>query len=77
MRVIAKRIVIAAGTRPAIPTPWYALGDRLLINDDVFAWDTLPESIAVVGTGVIGLEISQALSRLGVRVDLFGVGNKF
>ncbi|MDP4871196.1 MAG: FAD-dependent oxidoreductase, partial [Gammaproteobacteria bacterium] len=77
VRVIAKRIVIAAGSRPAIPTPWYALGDRLLINDDVFAWDTLPESIAVVGTGVIGLEISQALSRLGVRVHLFGVGNKF
>lgn len=77
VRVIAKRIVIAAGTRPAIPTPWYALGDRLLINDDVFAWDTLPESIAVVGTGVIGLEISQALSRLGVRVHLFGVANKF
>ena len=75
--LIAKRIVIAAGSRPAIPTPWYALGDRLLINDDVFAWDTLPESIAVVGTGVIGLEISQALSRLGVRVHLFGVGNKF
>ena len=77
IRVIAKRIVIAAGSRPAIPSPWYALGDRLLINDDVFAWDTLPESIAVVGTGVIGLEISQALSRLGVRVHLFGVGNKF
>ena len=29
------------------------------------------------GVRVIGLEISQALSRLGVRVHLFGVGNKF
>lgn len=76
-KIIAKRIVIAAGTRPAVPGPWYELGDRLLINDDVFEWDDLPESIAVVGTGVIGLEISQALSRLGVRTHLLGVGNQF
>ena len=76
-KVIAKRIVIAAGSRPAVPGPWYSLEDRLLINDDVFAWNTLPESIAVVGTGVIGMEISQALSRLGVRTHLFGVGDQF
>lgn len=76
-KVVAKRIVIAAGSRPMIPKPWYELGDRLLINDDIFAWDDLPESIAVVGTGVIGMEISQALARLGVKTHLLGVGDKF
>lgn len=76
-RVIAERIVIATGSSPAVPPPWYALGDRLLINDDVFQWEALPKSIAVVGTGVIGMEISQALARLGVETHLFGVGNQF
>jgi dihydrolipoamide dehydrogenase len=76
-KVIAKRIVIAAGSRPLVPGPWNELGDRLLINDDVFVWDDLPESIAVVGTGVIGIEISQALARLGVKTHLLGVGDKF
>ena len=76
-RVHAKRIVIATGSAPAVPPPWYELGDRLLINDDVFEWQTLPKSIAVVGTGVIGMEISQALGRLGVETYLFGVGNQF
>ena len=57
-KVVAKSIVIAAGSRPAVPAPWYTLEDRLLINDDVFDWDSLPQSIAVVGTGVIGMEIS-------------------
>ncbi len=75
--VRAQRIVIAAGSRPAVPPPWYELGDRLLINDDVFEWDTLPARVAVIGTGVIGMEISQALSRLGVSTTLFGVGNQF
>ena len=76
-RILADRVVIAAGSRPAVPPPWLELGDRLLINDDVFQWDDLPESVAVVGTGVVGMELGQALSRLGVRTHLFGVGNRF
>jgi dihydrolipoamide dehydrogenase len=71
-QIRAGRIVIATGSRPRIPSGWRALlGDRLLTNDDVFEWRDLPRSIAVVGGGVIGLELAQALSRLGVRVRLF------
>ena len=58
---------------PRCPTAWRAaLGDRLIVNDDVFDWTDLPRSVAVVGTGVIGLELAQALHRLGVRVRLYG-----
>ena len=72
-RVRAGRVVIATGSRPAVPEAWRrATGARLIVNDDVFAWQTLPASVAVVGTGVIGLEIAQALHRLGVRVRLYG-----
>jgi dihydrolipoamide dehydrogenase len=71
----AERIVIATGSRPRIPEGWReALGDRLWLNDDVFDWTDLPESVAVVGAGVIGLELGQALHRLGVRVRVFGRG---
>lgn len=72
----AKRIVIATGSHPAYPAVWNELGDRLIINDDVFEWDDLPESVAVFGPGVIGLELGQALHRLGVKVKLFGVGGQ-
>ncbi len=68
----AKRIVIATGSRPFILPEWQTLEDKLIVNDDVFEWDTLPNSIAVFGTGVIGLELGQALSRLGVTVHIFG-----
>jgi len=72
-RVIASRIVIATGSHPAVPEPWRReLGERLIVNDDVFDWVTLPRSVAVVGAGVIGLELAQALHRLGVRVRLYG-----
>lgn len=76
-RIEADRIVIATGSSPALPRAWReALGERLLVNDDIFEWQDLPRSIAVVGAGVIGLEIAQALHRLGVRVALFGRGGR-
>lgn len=73
-QIQAKRIVIATGSRPSWPAAWHSLGDRLIINDDVFNWDTLPRSVAVFGPGVIGLELGQALHRLGVNVAMFGMG---
>lgn len=74
-KITARNIIIATGSRPSIPPPFEAAGDRLIINDDVFDWDDLPESVAVFGAGVIGLELGQALHRLGVRVRLFGRDN--
>lgn len=73
-QIQADRIVIATGSRPVILPQWQALGDKVIINDDVFSWNTLPQSVAVFGPGVIGLELGQALSRLGVEVKIFGVG---
>ncbi|USZ48498.1 dihydrolipoyl dehydrogenase [Halomonas sp. DN3] len=73
-RIKAKRIVIATGSRPSWPDFLNAAGDRLIINDDLFEWDDLPESVVVFGPGVIGLELGQALHHLGVRVRMFGVG---
>lgn len=72
--VTAKRIVLATGSSPRVPEILSKLGDRLVINDDIFSWLTLPKSVAVFGPGAIGLELGQALSRLGVEVLTFGQG---
>lgn len=73
--VNAGRIVIATGSSPSYPSSFAALGDRLLVNDDIFEWQALPDSVAVFGPGVIGLELGQALHRLGVSVLMFGIDN--
>ncbi|BAO88087.1 FAD-dependent pyridine nucleotide-disulfide oxidoreductase [Caballeronia cordobensis] len=70
--VRAKSVVIATGSSPVMPAMYRALGSRAIINDDVFAWDDLPKRVAVIGAGVIGLELGQALARLGVRVSVLG-----
>ena len=74
--VKATRVVIATGSTAKVPTAFRELGDRVVINDDVFAWNALPQSVAVFGPGIIGLELGQALSRLGVRVKVFGRGRR-
>ncbi|MCA9626211.1 MAG: dihydrolipoyl dehydrogenase [Myxococcales bacterium] len=72
--VHARAVVIATGSTPVVLPMFDGLGDRVIVNDDIFDWEDLPESAAVFGPGVIGLELGQALSRLGVRVRMFGVG---
>jgi dihydrolipoamide dehydrogenase len=74
--VDAKQIVIATGSTPSYPAFFAELGDRLVVNDDIFEWRDLPKSVAVFGPGVIGLELGQALSRLGVDVLMFGLGGQ-
>lgn len=70
-RIEAKAIIIATGSFPFIPAPYDKIRKHVMINDDVFLLQSLPESIAIIGTGIIGLELGMALTRLGVRVALF------
>ena len=76
IRVTAKSVVIASGSRAAYPDSFRDLGDRLIINDDVFNWHDLPKAVAVIGPGIVGLELGQALHRLGVHVAVLGRGGR-
>ncbi|MCC6611021.1 MAG: mercuric reductase [Burkholderiales bacterium] len=66
----AKRFVIATGSRPAVP-PIDGLAEAAyLTNLDVFSLDRLPARLVVLGGGPVGLELAQALARLGSRVTI-------
>lgn len=64
----ARRIIIATGSRPIVPAQWKSFGQRVLTSDTIFELETLPKSLAVIGMGVIGVELGQAMARLGVEV---------
>ena len=73
----ADKIIIATGSSPFIPDGWNEkLGDTLLTSDTIFDICDLPDSMAVVGTGAIGLEMAQAFTRLGVSVMVFNRVNR-
>ena len=67
-RIRARRIIIATGSRPVVPGAWAAFSDHVFTTDEIFELPKLPETVAVIGLGVIGLELGQAMSRLGVQV---------
>ncbi len=69
--IAARAIILAPGSQPIVPEPWRAFGDRILTTDTLFTQADLPHRIAVIGMGAIGVEIAQALARLGLRVAGF------
>lgn len=71
-RVLEGRsIVLATGSRPAVPDAWKSFANRLLTTDSLFEQIRLPARVAVVGLGPLGLEMAQALARLGAQVTGF------
>jgi NAD(P) transhydrogenase len=69
-RVTAARIVIATGTRPARPASVEFDGRTVLDSDDIVSLDWLPNSLVVVGAGVIGIEYASMFAALGTRVTV-------
>lgn len=66
-------LVIATGTSPFVPPPFREVTQHMMTNEHIFEMEDLPESLLVIGLGVIGLELGQAMHRLGVRTTLLGV----
>ena len=67
-RLTAPTIVIATGSRPAslsIPGAEFALS-----SDDILSLQKLPQSICVIGGGVIGVELACILHDFGVEVTV-------
>lgn len=69
-KIIAEAVVIAAGSSPVVPEPWWDFGDRVITTDDIFEAETLADDMAVIGGGVNGLELGQALSRMGIIIEM-------
>ena len=68
--VEAKRFVIAAGARAAIP-PIPGLAEAgYLTNETIWALEALPKRLAILGGGPIGVELGQAFARLGSTVTI-------
>lgn len=67
IKVQAQNIVIAAGSEP-IEIPSLPFGGNVMSSTEALDLTEVPESLAVVGGGYIGLEIGTAYAKLGSRV---------
>jgi pyruvate/2-oxoglutarate dehydrogenase complex dihydrolipoamide dehydrogenase (E3) component len=70
------RAAIATGGSPALP-PIPGLSDvPVLTNHNLFNLTALPPRLAIIGAGVIGVEMAQAFARFGSRVTILERGQR-
>jgi pyruvate/2-oxoglutarate dehydrogenase complex dihydrolipoamide dehydrogenase (E3) component len=70
----AKYVLIATGSRPATPDVPGLAEAGYLTNEDLFDLQNLPKRLAVLGGGPIGVEMAQAMARLGSSVTVIQRG---
>ena len=69
-KISAKRFIISSGSHPMVPSIAGLKDINCLTNENVFDLEVLPKSLAVLGGGPIGMELSLAFARLGVEVSI-------
>jgi len=67
--VHAQNVVLATGARP-VELPFLPFGGDVISSTEALALDRLPETLAIVGAGYIGLELGIAFARLGTKVTV-------
>ncbi|RMD54353.1 MAG: dihydrolipoyl dehydrogenase [Nitrospirae bacterium] len=68
--VIADKIIIATGSKPAKLPLFPFDGERILSSDDALQLKEIPERLLVVGAGVIGCEYAFIFNELGSSLTL-------
>lgn len=68
--ISADKIILANGSVPIVPPMFPYDGKNVITSDEVLGLTELPESILIVGGGVIGCEIGQFLRTLGSEVTI-------
>jgi pyruvate/2-oxoglutarate dehydrogenase complex dihydrolipoamide dehydrogenase (E3) component len=66
----ARSWIIATGSSPALPPIEGLANTPYLTNETIFSQKKLPTSLIVLGGGPIGLELAQAMGRLGSQVTI-------
>jgi len=66
----AKKVIIATGSRPALPSIAGIKDVPYLTSTTALEMETLPRSMMIIGAGYIGVEIAQIFARARVKVTL-------
>lgn len=69
-KIKADKIILANGSKPVIPDIFPYDGKVVITSDDVLSLKDLPQSMLVVGGGVIGCEIGQFIRSMGTEVTI-------
>ncbi|MER1984934.1 MAG: dihydrolipoyl dehydrogenase [Solibacillus sp.] len=72
--LIPKYVIVATGSRPRLLEGLHVDGKLILTSDELLQLEQLPQSIVIVGGGVIGIEWASMLHDFGVKVTVLEYG---
>ena len=73
----AKHVILASGSAPIeLPVAKFD-GEKIIDSWDTLELETVPETLGVVGAGVIGLELGSVWARLGAKVTILEAMDDF
>jgi NAD(P) transhydrogenase len=70
VRILARRILLAMGTKAKRPVHVPFDGQKILTSDEILKRETLPQNVLIVGAGEHGIRCAAQLAKRGVRVSL-------
>ena len=73
--LVPKTVLLATGSRPRTLPGLEIDGNVIMTSDDALKMNALPESILIVGGGVIGIEWASMLADFGVSVTIIEYAN--
>lgn len=68
--VEAENIILAVGSSPLNIPAFPFDGERILSSNDMVSLESVPESLLIIGAGVIGSEFGFLMSKLGCKVEM-------
>ncbi len=75
--VYAERVFINTGTRPFIPNiAGLEVGNRIHTSETLMNLEDFPETLAILGSGFIGLEFAATYAKFGTKVTIIDKGEK-
>ncbi|MBB33067.1 MAG: dihydrolipoyl dehydrogenase [Acidimicrobiaceae bacterium] len=63
-------VILASGSKPRTIPGFEIDGHRILTSDELLSLDEVPESVAIIGGGAIGVEFASALNDFGSSVTI-------
>ncbi|MBD8070381.1 dihydrolipoyl dehydrogenase [Bacillus sp. PS06] len=74
--LIPKNVIVATGSRPRILSGLEVDGEKILTSDEALEMKELPQSMLIIGGGVIGIEWASMLADFGVEVTVIEYSNR-
>lgn len=74
--ISADAILICTGSIPLCENKFNVDGERIGTSDDLLRWTSLPQSMMIIGSGIIACEFAFILDSLGVNVTMLASGSR-